>query len=212
MEMYNFLLWGGVIAGPLFIIVFLFEGAFRNDYDPLRQPVSALSIGARGWVQQMNFFVNSFLLLACAFGLPSALDSYGGSFWGPFLIGMYGAGLLGAGIFVTDVGGRHTGNSKSSKRTTSGILHDLFSFVVFASLSVACFVFAHLFAAIGACGWADYSIVTGTFYICGFFLFAYGFSHEGKLTSIGGLLQRITIAIGALWFAFVALHLLGISI
>jgi hypothetical protein len=206
----NFLLWGGVIAGPLFIVIFLVEGAIRDGYNPMRQPVSALSVGKRGWVQQANFFVNGILLLACALGLSSALQAYGGSFWGPFFIGIYGAGLLGAGMFVTDVGVASREGSKAATRSRAGILHDIFSTFVFASLFAACFVFAHLFAGRGDYGWEGYSIVTGILYFCGFVLFARGFSPSSTLAPIAGLLQRLTIALGALWLAFVALHLLGL--
>lgn len=183
MPLAHFLLWGGVIAGPLFIIAFVIEGALRKGYDPMRQPVSALSVGPRGWVQQANFFANSILLLACAYGMHS------------ILIGIYGAGLFGAGAFVVNV------NRK---------LHDLFSLAVFLSLTAACFVFAHVFAAAGESGWEAYSSITGTVYFCGFLLFAKGFSlEEGKLASVSGLLQRLTISVGAIWLSLVALHLLG---
>jgi hypothetical protein len=39
----------GVIAGPLFVLVFVVEGATRADYDPLRHPVSSLALGYWGW-------------------------------------------------------------------------------------------------------------------------------------------------------------------
>jgi hypothetical protein len=192
------LLWGGVIAGPLFIVIFLVEGYLRKGYNPLRQPVSTLSIGPRGWVQQANFFVSSILLLACAFGLHS------------ILIGLYAAGLFGAGLFVTDTTGMHEGGSKPV-RSRNGVLHDLFSLIVFASLAAACFVFAHLFAGAGERGWELYSIVTGVLYITGFLLFARGFGLEkGTLASAAGLLQRLTISLGAIWLSLVAAHILGI--
>ena len=35
----------GVIAGPLFVVAFLVEGATRAHYDPLRHPVSSLALG-----------------------------------------------------------------------------------------------------------------------------------------------------------------------
>jgi Protein of unknown function (DUF998) len=35
----------GVVAGPLFVLVFLIEGAMTPDYDPLRHPVSSLALG-----------------------------------------------------------------------------------------------------------------------------------------------------------------------
>jgi hypothetical protein len=38
----------GVVTGPLFVVVFLLEGALREGYAPMRQTVSALALGARG--------------------------------------------------------------------------------------------------------------------------------------------------------------------
>lgn len=190
--MESVLLWGGVIAGPLFIAVFVIEGALRKGYNPWRQPVSELSIGPRGWIQQANFFGNSILLLACAVGLHS------------ILIGIYGAGLFGTGVFVTDA------ESKAA-RTKHGILHDVFSGLIFASLCIACFVFAGQFAQVGDTGWQLYSIGTGVLYGVGFVLFARGFSlTKGYLYLYGGLLQKLTVALGGIWLSLVAAHMLGV--
>ena len=79
---------------------------------------------------------------------------------------------------------------------------------VFIPLIVACFVFSHLFAVSGAIGWSVYSAVSGILFGIGFVIFARGFSGSGKLAGIAGLLQRLTIAIGWIWLALVALHLL----
>src|SRR6185295_1682770 len=125
MEIQQLLLLCGAVAGPLFIIVFLIEGAMRPDYNPLRQPVSALALGKRGWIQRTNFIVTGALMLACAFGLNLALASYGGSFWGPFLVGTYGIGLICAGIFVTDMTGIKTVRLKASERSIEARLHDV---------------------------------------------------------------------------------------
>jgi hypothetical protein len=201
---YEELLWGAVLAGPLFIITFIIESALRRGYSPMKMPVSALSLGPRGWVQQANFFVNGALLFVSAFGVPAAADFYGGSFFAPLLIGTYGAGLIVAGVFVTDFGVSH------DKRTKRGLLHDASSVVVFGSLAAAAFVFANLFAIGGDGNWEAYSIVTGVLYICGFLLFARGFGTRGKLSNYAGLLQRLTISLGAVWLSLVALHLLGI--
>ncbi len=186
------LLWGGVLAGPLFIVVFLLEGTLRKGYNPWRQPVSALSIGPRGWVQQTNFFTNSVLLVGCAVGLHS------------ILIGMYGAALFGAGLFITDA------DDPQVKRTKRGRLHQYFTIVVFASLFAATFAFANQFAGAGQRGWAAYSLITGILYGTGFGLFAKGFSGKGMLAPIGGFLQRLTISLGGLWLSAVSLHVLGI--
>ena len=117
----------GVIAGPLFVVAFLFEGATRADYDPLRHPVSSLALGDYGWVQSANFLVAGLLTLAFSVGLRSALRLGKGSTWGPLLVGVWAIGLLGAGVFVTyPVSGyplvtpaRLSGNSWHVPSTTS---------------------------------------------------------------------------------------------
>ncbi|MGI5170389.1 hypothetical protein ACQEU3_39170 [Spirillospora sp. CA-253888] len=43
-------LWSGVIAGPLFTLTYLAEGAARANYDPLRHSVSTLALTDRGRV------------------------------------------------------------------------------------------------------------------------------------------------------------------
>src|ERR1700761_2663654 len=63
------LLHCGAAAGPLFVSVFLIEGARRPGYKPLRHPVSSLSLGPRGWVQVANFATTGMLYIAGAAGL-----------------------------------------------------------------------------------------------------------------------------------------------
>ncbi len=72
----------GAIAGPLFVLVFLVEGATRAGYDPLRHPVSSLALGDHGWTQIANFVVAGLLTLAFAAGLRLALWPARGSMWG----------------------------------------------------------------------------------------------------------------------------------
>jgi hypothetical protein len=64
----------GVAAGPVFVAVFLLEGAVRDGYRPLRHPVSSLALGSRGWIQTGNFVVAGTLFLAGAAGLARAGD------------------------------------------------------------------------------------------------------------------------------------------
>src|SRR5678816_3229956 len=50
-------------AGPLlFFAIATVEGFLRAGYDPIAQPISALALGARGWIQEANF-----VLLAASF-------------------------------------------------------------------------------------------------------------------------------------------------
>ena len=59
----------GVIGCPLFVLVFLIEGATRVGYDPLRYPISSLSIGALGWMQAANFLMVGAAIFASALGM-----------------------------------------------------------------------------------------------------------------------------------------------
>ena len=62
----------GVIGGPLFVVVFLVEGAPRVGYDLLHHPVSSLALGDLGWMQTTNFVVTGLLTLAFSVGLRRA--------------------------------------------------------------------------------------------------------------------------------------------
>ena len=144
----------GVIAGPLFVAAFLVEGTARVGYDPLRHPVSSLALGDSGWAQSANFVVTGLLTLAFAAGLRLALWPGKGSTWGPLLIGAWAIGLLGAGIFPTDLVSDYPPGTPDQLPgyTWHGALHDLFSIPGFVALAAACFVFASRFAARGERG------------------------------------------------------------
>ncbi len=85
-------------AGPLFVVVFVIEGALRPDYSPVRQPLSSLSIGGPGWMQMANFLVTGLLVVAFALGLQQC----GKGRWLPILVGLIGVGLIGASVFTCD--------------------------------------------------------------------------------------------------------------
>ncbi|MDB5238442.1 MAG: hypothetical protein JWM46_712 [Candidatus Kaiserbacteria bacterium] len=195
----HFLIWCGVLVAPVFISIFLIEGYLRKGYLPLRQPVSALAIGPRGWIQRANFFITGALALLYAFSLQG---------WGSILTIIFGAGLVGAGVFVTDVTGSPKQDSGPVIRSRAGLLHDIFSLPVFMALLVNCFVFAQGFSASGEDAWTVYSRLSGIL-LAVFFVFAgVGFSGSPKFAHIGGLMQRLSISIGWIWLSVVALHLL----
>jgi hypothetical membrane protein len=205
----SILLACGVCAGPLFVTLFLIEGATRPGYDPLRHAVSSLSIGASGWVQTANFLVTGTLVIAFATGLLRQIRSYRPSFWGPALIGLTGVGLVGAGLFVSDpiYGYPSELPHRLAQFTVHGHLHDLFSMFFFISLPSACLVFARRFWTIGDRGWATYSIVTAAAMVIVFALTAAGFKQVTALVGVAGLLQRLTIVIGLTWLtSLAALH------
>lgn len=196
----------GMIGPLFFIIVFLIEGATRAEYSPLRQPVSSLSIGELGWMQQANFLITGLLLIVFASGLWQRRSS----FWGPVLIGLVGLGLIGAGFFVTDpMNGYPPGTPLVPiVRSTHGKLHDLFGVPVFLGLPIACFVFARQFAKLRERGWSIYSILSGIGMFVAFVVAGMGFSQTPGFTDFAGVFQRLSLVTGFGWIALLALHLL----
>ena len=203
----------GTIAGPLFVVAFLVEGATRAEYDPLRHPVSSLALGVSGWTQIANFAVAGLLTLVFAVGLRRALRRGKGSTWGPLLVGAWAVGLLGAGVFVTDpVSGYPPGTPDRLLRNSwQGALHDLFSLAAFAAPGAACFVFGRRFAGWGESGWAIYSVVTGLAFVVAFVISGAGFGQAEGFVDLAGLFQRVAIAVGFGWLTLLAVHLIRSS-
>ena len=202
----RWLLACGALGGFGFIAVFLIAGAIRPHYDPLYQPVSALSLSGGGWVQIANFVVTGLLMLACALGLRRALSSGRGATWGPILIGMFGLGLVGAGVFVTDPGFGYPPGAPSGVPATAslhGTLHTLVSLVVFVSVSIACFVFARRFSAQPRSRiWAVYSFFTGLAVPAFIVASSVAWFSGGP----GGLFQRLSISAGWVWVGLLAIR------
>lgn len=205
------LLLCGAAAGPVFTLVYLIAGAFRDTYDPLRHPISSLSIGPMGWTQAANFLITGVLMLGFAWGVRRVLRGQPGSTWGPVLMAAIGVGLIGAGFFVTDpLNGYPVGTiALPLEYTFAGRMHRLFSALVFLGLPGACFVLARRFGRLGRKTWALYSNATGLGFIALFVVTSLGFGQIAGLEAIAGLLQRLTLTVGWVWICLLALDLLN---
>jgi hypothetical protein len=200
----------GGIAGPLFVITFLIEGATRANYNPFRHPVSSLALGEYGWVQSANFLVAGLLTIAFAVGLRLALKPQRGSTWGPLLIAIWAIGLLGAGLFVTDPISDYPPGTPDLLQipTWHGALHDQLSLPGFVALAGACFVIGSRFASQGERGWALYSVLSGLVFAFGIVLASVAFGQNQSLVAFGGLFQRLAVTVGWTWQTLLAVHLL----
>jgi hypothetical membrane protein len=200
----------GAIAGPFFTVAWIVEGTTRTNYNPLRHPISSLSISELGWTQSANFIITGLLTLAFAFGLRRILPHRRGSTWGPWLIATIAIGLLGAGIFVTDpLNGYPPGTANLSLQySVPGRLHRLFSAFVFLGLPIACIVFARQFSRSGERRWTIYSVVTGVAFVVMFIVTSMGFAQVATLAEYAGLFQRITLTIGWAWLTLLAVYIL----
>ena len=204
------LLLCGALAGPLFSIAWFIEGLTRDSYDPMRHPISALSLGEFGWTQIVNFIVTGILTLVLAFGLSTAFQSGRGKTWIPILITIAGIGFLGTGLFATDpLSGYPLGTpAMLLPPTLVGSLHVLFASFIFG-LPIACFLMARLFDEQGERNWAIYSKVTAAAFIIVYLVAMAGFLQVPGLVNYAGLLQRISVIIGLVWMTLLPLHLLN---
>lgn len=153
------LLLCGIVAGPLFLGLWLIQVIVREGFDPGRHPLSLLSLGELGWIQVLNFVLTGGLMVACASGLSKALSGVG-STWGPILIGGFGVGLIVAGIFPTDAGAGFPIGAPlgAPEMSWHGAVHEVGFGVASVSWIAACVVFARRFAALGQRAWMTISI------------------------------------------------------
>lgn len=204
------LLGCGAVGAVLFVLIFLLDGATRPGYDPVYHPVSALSLGNRGWIQIANFVLTGLLMVAFAVGLRRALYPGRGALWGPLLFGAFGLSLVCSGIFVMDPMQEYTPGAPAGipqDVSWHHIVHDVFGIIVFLSLPIACFVFARRFAAKPArLGWTAYSLITGLALLM--LLVAFGTAWEND-SPVGGLIQRAMLIVGLGWVALVAVYLMA---
>jgi len=201
------LLLGGIIAGPVFLVVSFLEG-FRAGYDPVRMPISLLSAGPDGWTQVANFFVAGSLVVAGAVGLATTRS--GGravGLVGPALLAIFGLGIIGAGLFSTDPAlGYPPGIVAPLVATDHGSAHDLVSLVVFVDLPIACLVVAFRFVRQRALAWGVYSAATALVLIVVLATVIVAFNTRSPLADIGGLLQRVWLLAGFGWLRVLSLH------
>jgi hypothetical protein len=172
------LLLGGVLAGPLYVVTALVQGLTRPGFDLLHHDVSLLSNGNLGWIQIANFLVTGLLVIAGALGMRRVLQGSQGGTWGPFLISIYGLGLIGAGFFTADpMNGFPPGTPAGAQAISAhGLLHLVTGGIGFLALIAACFVFARRFAVLKQSGWSAYSVATGVIFLVSFLGIASGSS------------------------------------
>jgi hypothetical protein len=207
----------GVLAGPVYIVVGLIQMLIRPGFDIRRHELSLMSNGDLGWIQISNLLVTGLLSIACAVGMRRALLPGRGGTWGPLLVGVYGLGLIGAGLFVADpMNGFPPGAPAGAANPVSwhGLLHFVSGAIGFVALISACFVLARRFAALGERGWAAYSVATGVLFLSAFFGIAAGPHQEGvKVGFIDATFVNLAftgaVVLGWAWISAVAARLLG---
>jgi hypothetical protein len=147
----------GTAGGLVFTGGYLAGGATRAGDRTLAQPVSALSLGPGGWVQQLNFIV--FGVLAClpAAGWRAAPAPGRGALAFPVLRVIAGAGLVMDGLCAQDPSGGYPPGPRAGMPTAHGQLHTLFAMITITALATGCSGRARRFAA--EPGWRRRAVV-----------------------------------------------------
>lgn len=197
----GWLLSAGIVAGPLYIIVGLLQMAVRPGFDIRRHPLSLLSDGELGWIQTANFLITGALLLAGAVGLKRTLQSGRGRKWAPLMLGLYGLGLIGAGLFPADPAlgfppGTPLGNTAITGR---GMMHFVVGTFGFTGFIATCFIFARRFRDLGQQGWSRYSFIAGVLFLAAFIGIASGAGGASPYFAFG-------VAFGFVWLSLALAH------
>ncbi len=198
------LLAGGVVAGPVFLVVGLAQAFTRAGFDPTRHALSLLENGSLGWIQITNFVVTGLLSIACAVGVRRVLGRGAGGTWGPRLLGVYGAGVVLAGAFRADPSDGFPPGTPAGigEVSTHGVLHIASFGVSFLSLIAACFVVARGLAALGRRRPAATSRIAGLVILAGI---AASFATAGSSAAVPAI--YVAVVTSWAWLAAVAVRL-----
>src|SRR5688572_27034147 len=149
-ELIKLMLTGGILAGPIYILLGLAQILTREGFDITRHPLSMMSLGDLGWIQITNFILTGSLVLLAAIALRRLAKAEKRLRRGAFLIGLYGLCVILGGIFRTDPSlGFPPGTPDAYPETFSShaFVHFIAGQIAFLSLIVASFVYGKYFAA-----------------------------------------------------------------
>jgi hypothetical membrane protein len=155
------LLVGGILAGPVFLVTVAVQALTREGFDLTRHPLSLLAVGEGGWVQTANFLLAGVLGLGFAVGVGRSLRSGPAHVAGPWLLAVFGLGLVIGGAFTADPGlGFPAGAPEGIPETLTvhATIHAIAPPLAFLALIAACLVFARRFVREGRRGAAAWSI------------------------------------------------------
>ncbi len=191
--------WAGVIGPILFIAIFTVEGFLRPDYNPVSTYISDLSIGPRGIIQIVNFFIFALLFFFFSYGLSLEYRTRNRSLNGPRILMLMAILFFLTGLFVTDP--IHT---PLFEMTWQGIVHNIIGFIIFSLFPISCYVFWRAFREHDE--WRSFqkpTLVVGVIITVGLLAFAVALIGAvltpNALTDYVGLIQRIDIITFLLW-------------
>ena len=200
------LLGYGVIAGPFYLIASLAEALTRTGFSLAHDDWSLLADGALGWIHVLVLVLTGLLAGAAAAGVARQLCAEGLNAASGWFLGVYAAGLVGAGFFIADpADGFPVGTPPGPTGTLSwhGTLHIVSGGIGFLGLISACLVLAWQFRGLRHLGWAIFSLVTGLLFFAAFA----GIATGSAASSAGVLAFTGAVILAWTWLALVSAHL-----
>ena len=161
------LLGYGPLAGAVFVGSIFIQGLTRRGFSIAHDDASLLANGPLGWIQVATFLVAGAMTIAAAVGVRRAVPSR----WAPWLIGLYGAGLMAGGVFRADPADGFGPGAPAGKATHiswHGDGHLIAASIGFIAVIAACLVVARYLSRAGHRGLAIYSRVTGGAFLAAF--------------------------------------------
>ncbi|MEU9506298.1 DUF998 domain-containing protein [Micromonospora sp. NPDC048170] len=139
------LLLAGALAGPVFFTSAVAQMLTREGFDITRHPISQLATGGLGWIQIATFVLAGLGGLALAAGIRRTLTEGIGRRALSILVGIFGAGLVAAGLFTMDPENGFpagTPDRPIAQLSWHSVVHSAAAAVAFAALAVAAVVLA----------------------------------------------------------------------
>jgi hypothetical protein len=199
--------WAGIIAPILFVGLFTTEGAFRSGYNPQIMYISALSLGARGWIQIANFIVFGVLLLVFTIRISDEFQTGKASKSGLALLRILGILFIISGPFVMDPMG-----TLNTNMTIHGAIHGIAGGIVFLLMPIICILYLRRF--LDDPDWHSFlwiTLVLGIIEVTAVMFFTIVSKipqNPNMFTDWLGLIQRVALIPFMIWLLFFAIELL----
>jgi len=143
-----------------------------------------------------NFLISGALYVVCAVAMARTLSGRGAT-WGPRLIGLFGLGLIGAGLFSADPANGYPAGTGDAQLTWHGMAHGFAALSAGLALTAAMIVFAVRYVALKRIGWAVGTALTAIVY----------FVLPWTVAELASLLLVVASVLGWGWVSLIAWRL-----
>lgn len=169
----------------------------RPDYDPISRVASNYAVGPYGWLMTIAFFAFAWSLFALALGFYLSQVPTRRYLTASVLLGIAGLGLVGSGIFPTDV------TTDDSPSTPVGFIHIFSGVISFICIVAAALLLSRRFKQDK--WWQPFYAPAFSLALASLAGFAAFFVIKAMQLPIGGLGERVFLGLVLLWIFVTAI-------